>query len=205
MEKTLIVILFISSIGISQESFRIEEISHSEYSVYSAIVNSKSHCKNIESYFVKDSTLKNYALSISSDTSRILKYHDTAPHSYTRMDEWRGIKKQWSNCDIEYYKNQFLVNNKYSQLIIIDSIKSSLKIKRVSWNRLSESEYYQQYQKGKIGIFCFSRVVFNQSQTEALVYSDFSCGEHCGSGCWYWLKKRNGIWIVYKTHETWVS
>ncbi len=205
MKSVLSLILFIFGIGISQESVSIKEISHTEYSIYSTIVNSKRNYKDIKSCFVNDSTLKNYSLSISLDTSRKLTYHATAPHTYTRMDEWKGIHKEWPNFDIAFYKNQFLINNKYSQLIIIDSIKSYIKIRQADWDKLSDSKYYQQYQKGKVSVFSFSRVVFNLSQTEALVYADFSCGELCGNGCWYWLKKKDGKWVIFNTFETWVS
>jgi hypothetical protein len=58
---------------------------------------------------------------------------------------------------------------------------------------------------GARGIIWFSRVGFNRTLDEALVYVSFVCGGLCGEGWDYVLKKRRGTWQVVGVRVIWVS
>ena len=55
------------------------------------------------------------------------------------------------------------------------------------------------------GLLTFSRVGFNQSGDQALVYVAFSCGGLCGEGRYFVLKKSGSIWVINKIIPLWVS
>lgn len=55
-----------------------------------------------------------------------------------------------------------------------------------------------------IGSFCFSKIFFNASKTQALVCINFFV-QHVGYGEVLMLQKINGSWIVSKRERTWVS
>jgi hypothetical protein len=49
-----------------------------------------------------------------------------------------------------------------------------------------------------------SRVGFNRTMDEALVYSWSYCGGDCGGGGYYLLKKTDGVWTI-SGHKHWIS
>ena len=56
------------------------------------------------------------------------------------------------------------------------------------------------------GILELSRVAFNPTMNQALVYLGYECGMLCGTGYFFLLNKdRNGTWVVLKRQTEWVS
>ena len=53
------------------------------------------------------------------------------------------------------------------------------------------------------GLFTLSEVVFNKEHSRALVRYDFVCGELCGHGSVFLLKKVGEKWKVHKTCQEW--
>lgn len=51
----------------------------------------------------------------------------------------------------------------------------------------------------------FSKIGFNSTQTQALVYTGIWCGYKCGKGYYYRLSKRNNVWIIDEIQTAWVS
>jgi hypothetical protein len=58
---------------------------------------------------------------------------------------------------------------------------------------------------GLIGYFAFSKVGFNKEKTEALIYTEFWCGNQCGEGAYWLLKRKNNNWFVEQKVGTWIS
>jgi len=53
------------------------------------------------------------------------------------------------------------------------------------------------------GTVNLSRVGFNSEKTEALVYTERSCGPDCGGGDFFLLRKKDGAWTVVAQINLW--
>lgn len=62
----------------------------------------------------------------------------------------------------------------------------------------------EKYPRSSGRITMLSRVGFNKTMNEALVYAWAYCGGDCGGGGYYLLRKEDGIWIV-KDKKIWIS
>lgn len=58
---------------------------------------------------------------------------------------------------------------------------------------------------GSSGILAFSKVGFNNTHTQALVYASRWCGTRCGEGQYYLMRKQNDVWVIEDQMELWVS
>ena len=64
--------------------------------------------------------------------------------------------------------------------------------------------YYKTYGNTK-GYAEFSNIGYNVKKNEAFIYSSVSCGEKCGEGYYYFLKKINGKWEICNKRRLWIS
>jgi len=64
--------------------------------------------------------------------------------------------------------------------------------------------FYESYPKAG-GIMAFSRVGFNKSRDQAILYSQISCGWLCGTGHYHLLKKDSGKWTMVGNFMAWIS
>ena len=55
------------------------------------------------------------------------------------------------------------------------------------------------------GILTLSAVGFSNDGTQALVYFARTCGSLCGEGSLYILNKVNGVWMIQRKQNAWVS
>lgn len=65
-------------------------------------------------------------------------------------------------------------------------------------------QFYNTF-KNANGYYMFSAVAFNEDKTKALLETGNLCGSLCGLGTLYYLEKENGLWIIKKTVDTWIS
>lgn len=65
-------------------------------------------------------------------------------------------------------------------------------------------EFYRRYPNSQ-GIMVFSRVGFNSSITQALVYMGNQSGPLSGAGFYLLLARDNGVWMIQKEILVWVS
>jgi hypothetical protein len=70
---------------------------------------------------------------------------------------------------------------------------------------MRESPFAKRYEDGQVGNFTFSRVSFDTSHLQALVYCEYAFGYLNGGGYWYWLEYSGGHWIVHSKLEVWVA
>jgi hypothetical protein len=66
------------------------------------------------------------------------------------------------------------------------------------------SAFFEKYPDSG-GYVTFSRVGFNGSGTQALVYVVRMCGGLCGSGCYVFLEKKGGAWQTQRWLVLWLS
>jgi hypothetical protein len=55
------------------------------------------------------------------------------------------------------------------------------------------------------GLTQLSVVAYNSDNTKALVDVGLICGPLCGNGTLFYLEKLNGVWVIKKTVDTWIS
>jgi hypothetical protein len=55
------------------------------------------------------------------------------------------------------------------------------------------------------GIIIVSRIGYNRTRDQAVVYSGMSCGMLCGQGEFSWLTKHDGVWSVEASNVVWIS
>jgi hypothetical protein len=68
-----------------------------------------------------------------------------------------------------------------------------------------ESRSFEELFPGAPGIISFSHVGFNSSLHEGIVFTAFVCGDLCGTGWRYILRKNQGRWEVVEKFMVWVS
>lgn len=75
------------------------------------------------------------------------------------------------------------------------------------FNSDSQNDWIQFYNTfpNANGFNQFSAVAYNADKTKALLETGNICGSLCGLGTLYYLEKENGIWIIKKTVDTWIS
>lgn len=66
------------------------------------------------------------------------------------------------------------------------------------------SEFYRRYPLAQ-GIMSVSRVGFNSTKDQALVYVGSSCDWLYGAGYYVLLTKENGVWVIQDEVMTWIS
>lgn len=92
-----------------------------------------------------------------------------------------------------------------------DKIKLSnkFKLKNISEFPNTDNHQYllfeQNYNFVFSGIFYVSRIQFDIHKHKGLLNASFSYCGRCGQGYNVYIKKMNGIWIIDKLEETWVS
>ncbi len=75
------------------------------------------------------------------------------------------------------------------------------------FNSDSDNDWMQFYNTfpNANGFNQFSAVAYNADKTKALLETGNVCGSLCGLGTLFYLEKENGIWIIKKTVDTWIS
>src|SRR5215216_4785184 len=69
-----------------------------------------------------------------------------------------------------------------------------------NWNEVLSEDY-----PGSDGYLIFSRVGFNHTLDQAVIYVGKVAGPLMGSGSYYLLEKQNGEWSIKQELMTWIS
>jgi hypothetical protein len=64
--------------------------------------------------------------------------------------------------------------------------------------------YWKRYPRAT-GLLAFSRVGFNARRNKAFVYASEICGPLCGYGYSFLLVKENGVWKLKEENQLWIS
>jgi len=114
-----------------------------------------------------------------------------------------GISKE----TINNFLNRNQESTKLSSTMDLDSpyiLLTSEKLKEIAsqpnWGQLLTERY-----PGSYGYTIFSRVGFNSTLDQALIYVGYVGGPLMGSGSYYLLEKQNGEWILKDQIEVWIS
>lgn len=75
------------------------------------------------------------------------------------------------------------------------------------FNTDSDNDWMQFYNTfpNANGFNQFSAVAYNADKTKALLETGNVCGSLCGLGTLFYLEKENGLWVIKKMVETWIT
>lgn len=148
----------------------------------------QEYFKEHSNYDEKVSTWKERMKSLDRkiiffDESTVSEHHKQNAEeflaSYGFENDFLAAKTEWDKSDILNKSKYELVNWSDFPDLKLDSIH--------------------------VGVFQISDVGFNQEKDNAIVYYEWFCGRHCGSGNLAILKKTHGRWKIEEILNLWVS
>ncbi|HEX3144218.1 MAG TPA: hypothetical protein VHQ64_09615 [Pyrinomonadaceae bacterium] len=162
-----------------------------EYAVYSALINGFHRQNDGKLLLIQNRTEVAYLYDGTGDEIRYVKDHMPPTTSTETLDDFKSMGRQMNELDC-----RLAINNSYS-FVAPDE--------KDHWfaTREAMQEFRRKYADSP-RITLLSRVGFNRSRDEALVYSWGYCGGDCGGGGYYLFRKENGRWIM-KQEKTWIS
>ena len=189
----LILLILMSWAGCHQSPVQNNTISHSEYVVYSAIVNELFN--EYETIVVHDSSIQK---------SRIgnLKYR-TKAGEWVESTDWERIAYMWPELDLTEFRSSYEQQNSTKSVFDAKLFKAVREIQILRFQDTLKG-IDEDVQQQKV-IISFSRVAFANEGTRALVYLEYYCGHLCAAGNWVLLSRQDTTWTVVKRLQTWVS
>ena len=161
-----------------------------EYAVYSALIGT-FHCDDAKVILIQSRTDSFYFYDGNTDETQFIKDHFPPATSEQTLNNFKSVDRQ-----TKALSRRFALNNTYLLISEEERHQSFLTMKAIQ-------EFHQKYPHST-RITLFSRVGFNKSFDEALVYSWGYCGGDCGGGGYYLFRRENGFWKL-KQEKTWIS
>lgn len=183
------------SSGYSSVFAKGNEASTEEYAVYSAVIQAMFVKENVKTIVIaKQTTFYDY------------KSIWQKPEDYTRV-----MLEQLRPISLDTVKDFERANKEQSEL----SAKLNLTVKYVLLDRQLPTNtpeayaerwrsFYEKYPNSP-GIVSLSRVGFNASGDQAIVYVANTCGGLCGKGYYVLLTESSGSWKIERDLMLWVS
>ena len=153
----------------------------------------------------KKSTSKDFSLEISIGPPPYNSIADKAYRFFSRGDYELALRTE----TIRSFLERSCTSGQLSQTFHTDLPRSFIAPKNVYFNDLvvgkNGQKSFEQLFPGAGGIISFSHVGFNSRMDEAIVATRFVCGDLCGAGYRYILRKKSGRWEVVNGLMVWVS
>jgi hypothetical protein len=170
---------------ISPETREVEE-----YVVYSALINCL-YPQNDKLLLIQNRTEVSYHYDGTGDETQYIKDHMPPTTSTETLDDFKSMGRQVNELD-----RRIAINNSYSLVT---------QEERHNWFATREAmQEFRRKHPDSPQIILLSRVGFNRTLDEGIVYSWGYCGGDCGGGGYYLLRKENGRWTI-KQQKTWIS
>lgn len=163
-----------------------EDIEKEEQAVYAVFVNEEKDLALI---------LENTSTSTVEEDPQLL------------LDNIKGGLPNISNDTIDNYLERNIQPSQLSpdmQLGIQYSLLTQTELAEIS-SQSNWGEILQERYPGVQGYYIFSRVGFNNSLDQAVVYVGRVAGPLMGSGSYYLLEKQNGVWTITEETMVWIS
>ena len=153
-----------------------------------------------------------YSFFIKEGAGPVLILEDSATGLYT--DDLREVKKyiQSSFKDVSSETIQSFVERNGQPQKLSPNMNLGVEYKLLNSDELKEitsgpnwNEVLAEKYPGSYGYVIFSRVGFNNSLNQAIVYMGRVEGPMMGSGSYYLLEKKNGEWILMDEIMVWIS
>ena len=160
-----------------------------ELAVYSALINS-FHPQFDGKVLLIQSRTEPFYFYVGDET-KFIKDNLPPATSTDTLGDYKAVDPQAKELS-----RRFVLNDSYVLLTKEERHQSFATLN-------SMREFHRDYPNSS-GIRLLSRVGFNRSFDEALVYSWGYCGGDCGGGGYYLLRKEHGIWKS-KQEKPWIS
>ena len=166
-------------------------ISDEEYGIYSAVIKQLYLQSNTKQVIIEERTFR-YDFAVENDE----------PWKEKWKDKKKGLAIDESAAEDYEAKNsqKWLLNKESFKLPVKISLITDLDLKAIfhgNWGELQWIDYYRRFPDAR-GFVMVSRVGFNTSKTQALLYVGSRCGPGCGDLYFLLLQKENGSWINKK-------
>src|SRR5215831_16526028 len=180
-------VAFAHTVKTKRPQFSAEMRETEEYAVYSALL---ANAQTGNSLLIQNRTESAYRYDGSGDEAKYIKDHFPPETSQETLDDFKQIDRQQKELGqrFELYQTYLLVTQEERHNGFA--------------NRAGRDAFFQKYPSAR-GVILLSRVGFNKTIDEALVYSWRYCGGDCGGGGYYLLQKQNGRWSI-KQNKTWI-
>jgi hypothetical protein len=168
-----------------------------EYAVYAAVIKYNDRDDNPDRIFVIEEQPSPWITPSDAEKS---EFYDEMRKSSSALQAETVEDLRAKNKESFKFTRNFNISRQYA--LISDAEIESIFKGGVGdgWKRFNEK-----YPKSN-GISTFSRVGFNADKTQALVYRGNRCEGLCGSGLYYLLSKKNGVWtITGNVGPSWIS
>ena len=175
------------------------ELTNEEYRILSLIINQRFVRSFDTGFIVLDeyTYIENEDSGARSNLDKCWNGTQLGYYNIMLKEDSLGInyKENWDFSDlIKSYK----LNN--SGLGKIDTAKLNVDLPCLYFDRKYHDKFLWDYFHTKypngIGLVRFSRVGFNESQTEAILWVEMFYGELDATRDYYYLKKNDGIWEI---------
>lgn len=200
MKRLLFGFLFISLVSAVQAQSPISKLSDEEYRVYDAVINvmfagdkvTFDTPTKIKTLVICDGTKRNDPESKQGENWSQVRIRFPSLSDETFADYLKKIDDQTTLARSFDLKLPYL-------LIAKKDCEDAGRRDDDAW-----SEFYKKY-PDSAGSISFSRVGFNKTGTQALVYFEHWCRDLCGTGHYLLLSKGEKGWQVIGRGEMWIS
>ena len=166
-------------------------VSNEEYEIYSSLIKELYIEPNTKQVVIEERTFR-YDFAVQDDE----------PWREKWKDKKKGLAVDDSAADDYEAKNgqKWLLNKDSFKLPVKVSLITDLDLKSIfhgNWGELTWISYYRKFPDVR-GFVMLSRIGFNTSRNQALIYVGSRCGPGCGDLHFLLLQKENGVWVTKK-------
>lgn len=203
---SLVCLIFVAWLGFSQaQNTPILELTDDDYAIYSIILKEHFFPPSVEHLIIGDHTMMEFppimaGMAGFSDSREVKKLRDAV------------TKETEADYDAKN-KVPVVLENKFSleTPVVLLSAADRDKIFHVRGEGDKKTadpkgmENLDRLYSKPQGFMSLSRIGFNKSRTQALVYAGNICGSLCGEGRVFLLVKNGNSWKIKYAATTWVS
>lgn len=166
-------------------------VSNEEYEIYSSLIKELYIEPNTKQVVIEERTFR-YDFAIQDDE----------PWREKWKDKKKGLAVDDSAADDYEAKNgqKWLLNKDSFKLPVKVTLITDLDLKSIfhgNWGELTWISYYRKFPDAR-GFVMLSRIGFNTSRNQALIYVGSRCGPGCGDLHFLLMQKENGVWVTKK-------
>ena len=161
-----------------------------DYNVYSAVINSFNADKVI----------------LKQKTSSGMSFMDGVFIELLSEDN-PGFEPEMATTLVDVNQNPLYLEESFNVSSTQVVLVSEAQLEYIFNDGYSNNDWKQFYNTfpNVYGFTQFSAVGYNSDKTKALIETSNSSCSFCGEGRLYYLEKENGLWIIKKTYETWIT
>jgi hypothetical protein len=177
-----------------------------DYAVYSQVIGQEYVREGVKRIVLREYTLMSDQPRPRTGNAQYGKEFYEAETNETRLDYDQKNKSPMVLDQKRFFLKVYVAiisEAEYDRIFSVGSGKKARNEKLVKGTTGWE-EFYQLYPKSQ-GIMSVSRIGFNPSKTQALVYVGNVCGGLCGIGDFFLLRKESGKWRIQTQLNAWIS